>query len=66
MNAQISTEIKQKGDGSDFIKTAPSTYALNPDKKEVPKPDIKVKNVEDKQKTKDELNGSFIGRPGSQ
>ncbi len=32
MNAEIVTEIKRKGNLSDFIKTAPSTYALNPNK----------------------------------
>lgn len=32
MNAQIVMEIKRKGKLSDFIRTAPSTYALNPNK----------------------------------
>ena len=35
MNAQIVTDIKNKGDASDFIKTAPATYSINQDKKAV-------------------------------
>ncbi|NCU42482.1 MAG: hypothetical protein EOM19_07260, partial [Candidatus Moranbacteria bacterium] len=35
MNAQIVVDIKNKGEGSDFIRTAPGTFALNPNKKEI-------------------------------
>ncbi|MDO8639710.1 MAG: winged helix-turn-helix domain-containing protein, partial [bacterium] len=35
MSAQIIVDINNKGDGSDFIKTAPGTFALNPNKKEI-------------------------------
>ena len=34
MNAQIVVDIKNKGEGSDFVRTAPGTFALNPNKKE--------------------------------
>ena len=33
MNAQLITDINKKGEGSDFIKTAPSTFGINPNKK---------------------------------
>ena len=35
MNAQIITDINKKGESSDFIKTAPSTFDLNPNKKPI-------------------------------
>jgi Holliday junction resolvase-like predicted endonuclease len=35
MNAQLIVDIRKKSKASDFIKTAPSTYALNPDKKTI-------------------------------
>ncbi len=35
MNAQIIMDIKRKGKLSDFTKTPPSTYALNPDKTQI-------------------------------
>ena len=34
MNAQIVVDITNKGEGSDFMRTAPGVFALNPDKKD--------------------------------
>ena len=47
MNAQIILDIR-KGEASDFVKTAPSTYGLNKNKKEKKK----SKAVEEKEKRK--------------
>lgn len=60
MNAQIVMEIKRKGKLSDFIKTAPSTYALNPNKPEV-EPD-----PEEIQEKEEEIiiEGSYTGKAG--
>lgn len=60
MNAQIVMDIKNKGKESDFIKTAPSTYALNPDKP-------KVEEVTEEEKEEEEkiaVDGSYIGKAG--
>lgn len=63
MNAQIVVDIKNKGVGSDFIKTAPGTYALNPSKKEViitPK----MLEAEKEEEEKIVIEGGFIGKGG--
>jgi Holliday junction resolvase len=63
MNAQIAVDIKSKGKESLFIRTAPATYALNPDKKEEPKAKkVIIKEIEKKDKTT--LDGSFTGKAG--
>ncbi|MBS1666465.1 MAG: winged helix-turn-helix domain-containing protein [Bacteroidetes bacterium] len=65
MNSQIITDMKKKGNASDFIKTAPSTYTLNTEKQSLP---IK-KQVNDKQSEQDEedkikIESSFVGKAG--
>lgn len=63
MNAQIIMDIKHKKDASDFIKTAPSTYALNPDKKTLKQ----VQKIEEKEKEEEEkiaVEGGFTGKAG--
>ena len=63
MNAQIIMDIKNKKDASDFIKTAPSTYALNPNKKIVKQ----SRRIEEKEKEEEEkiaVEGGFTGKAG--
>jgi hypothetical protein len=60
MNAQIVMDIKRKRKLSDFIKTAPSTYALNPNK-----PQIEPETEEEQEKeTQLIIEGSYTGRAG--
>ncbi len=35
MGAQLAVDVKNKGQGSDFIRTAAGIFALNPNKKEI-------------------------------
>lgn len=63
MNSQIIMDIKDKKEVSDFIKTAPSTYALNPSKKE-PKQNQKIEEREKKEEEKIAVEGSFTGKAG--
>lgn len=60
MNAQIVMEIKNKGKLSDFIRTAPSTYMLNPDKPKV------VPEVEEEEPADEKLviGSGYIGKAG--
>ncbi|MFS4455885.1 HTH domain-containing protein [Maribacter sp. 2304DJ31-5] len=61
MNAQIVTEINAKGVASDFIKTAPATYSINPNKRAIKKP----KTVSKKENGQIEKIGSgFTGKAG--
>jgi hypothetical protein len=65
MNAQIITDINKKGEGSDFIKTAPSTFAINPHKKVIePKKQKKVLEQEAQEEEKINLNSSFTDKAG--
>ncbi len=61
MNAQIIVDIKNKGKLSDFIKTAPSTYTLNPNK---PIPSKKQEEKEDIEEEKIVIESSFTGKAG--
>lgn len=62
MNAQITMDIKNKGEASDFIKTAPATFSLNPDKKEeVTK---KAKENDKTQEEKIKVASGFTGKAG--
>lgn len=63
MNAQIVMDIKNKKDASDFIKTAPSTYALNPSKKE-PKQKEKIEEKEKEEEEKIAVESGFTGKAG--
>lgn len=61
MNAQIIVDIKNKGKLSDFIKTNPSTYALNPNKS-IPTPRSEVK--EEIEEEKIAVESGFTGKGG--
>ena len=63
MNAQIIMDIKNKKDASDFIKIAPSTYALNPNKKEL-KQKEKIEEEEKEEEEKIAVESGFIGKAG--
>ncbi|MBU4331724.1 winged helix-turn-helix domain-containing protein [Patescibacteria group bacterium] len=63
MNAQIVMDIKTKGEGSDFIKTAPGTFALNPNKKEI-KETPKIIEAEKEEEEKIVIAGGFTGKGG--
>jgi len=61
MNAQLITEINSRGAKSDFVKTAPATFALNPNKKAIEL----QKNTYKKKKLETEKIGSgFTGKAG--
>ncbi len=62
MNAQITMDIKNKGKASDFIKTAPATFALNPNKKE--KVTKKAKENDEQQEEKIKVASGFTGKAG--
>ncbi len=65
MNAQIITDINKKGESSDFIKTAPSTFTLNPNKKVLePKRQKKLLEEEAVEEEKINLETGFIGKAG--
>lgn len=65
MNSQIITDINKKGEGSDFIKTAPSTYSLNSHKKILePKRQKKVLEQEAVEEEKINIETGFIGKAG--
>ena len=56
MNAQIITDINSKGEYSDFIKTSPATYSINPNRKE-----IKIELTAIK---KEKVGSGFTGKAG--
>ncbi len=65
MNAQIITDIKTKGDASDFVKTAPSTFDLNRNKKIIePKKQTKVLEDEALEEEKISIETGFTGKAG--
>jgi len=63
MNAQIVVDIKTKGEGSDFVRIAPGTYALNPNKKEI-KETPRIREVEKAEEEKIVIEGGFTGKGG--
>lgn len=63
MNAQIVVDIKHKGQGSDFIRTAPGTFSLNPNKKQI-KETPKIKEAEKEEEEKIVIEGGFTGKGG--
>ncbi|MDO9579510.1 MAG: winged helix-turn-helix domain-containing protein [Bacteroidales bacterium] len=63
MAAVIYVDIKTKKEGSDFIKTAPETFALNPNKKEI-KETPKIIEAEKKEEEKIIIAGGFTGKGG--
>ena len=60
MNAQIILDIR-KGEASDFVKTAPSTYDLNKNKKEK-KLSKAVEETEKERGRKNNCSGQFHGQ----
>lgn len=65
MNAQIITDMSKKGDASDFIKTAPSTYTLNQHKKNITlQKQIKILEQEKQEDEKLNIESGFIGKGG--
>ena len=63
MNAQIVVDIKTKGEGSDFVRIAPGTYALNPNKKEI-RETPRIREVEKAEEEKIVMEGGFTGKGG--
>jgi hypothetical protein len=63
MNAQISMDIKNKGDGSDFIRIAPGVYAINQNKKEIA-PTLKIIEAEKSADEKITIESGFTGKGG--
>lgn len=63
MNANISMDIKTKGDASDFIRVAPSIYKLNINKGEIKNPE-KVLEKEKIIEKKLDVESSFTGKGG--
>jgi Holliday junction resolvase len=63
MNAQITVDIKNKSNGSDFIKTAPGTFELNPNKKEI-KQTPKIIEAEKVEEEKISIESGATGKAG--
>jgi hypothetical protein len=62
MNSQIIMDIKRKGNTSDFIKVAPSTYAINPNKPQEKESKETEEEVQEEEKIA--VDGSYIGKAG--
>lgn len=63
MNAQLITDVNIKGAASDFIKTGPSTFKLNPKKSEI-KESEKAIEIEKEEDEKIVVGSSFTGKAG--
>lgn len=63
MSSQLIIDIRNKGEGSDFIKTAPGTFAINPSKKEV-KQTPKIIEAEKNAEEKLVVESGFTGKGG--
>mgnify|MGYP001617191606 CR=1 FL=1 len=63
MGAQLIMDVKNKAEGSDFIKTAPGTFDLNPSKKLI-KETPKIIEAEKEEEEKIIVEGSYIGKGG--
>jgi hypothetical protein len=66
MNALIITDIKNKGNASDFVKTDASTYALNKKKESIadPKKEEAIQVIEKAEDDKQKIESSFTGVAG--
>lgn len=65
MSTQIIIDIRNKGAKSDFIKTAPSTYALNPEREDSQR--IEEQEIEAKEEVEEErikIEGGYTGKGG--
>lgn len=63
MGAQIIMDIKNKGEGSDFVKTAPATFAVNLGKKEI-KQTPKIIEAEKEEEQKIIVESGYTGKGG--
>ncbi|HBU11046.1 MAG: hypothetical protein US57_C0001G0036 [Candidatus Moranbacteria bacterium GW2011_GWC2_37_73] len=63
MNSQIIIDIRNKGKKSDFIKTAPSTYVLNPERSEN-KFEQKIEEDEETEDEKIKIESGYTGKAG--
>lgn len=64
MNSQIITDIKHRGANADFIKTAPSTYTLNPNRKEEQVKVIEEEIRETEEEEKIKVESGYVGKGG--
>lgn len=65
MSTQIILDMRKKGKSSDFIKTGPSTYALNKNKEPLPEKKRIREMVEEKEEEeKIKIETGFIGKAG--
>ena len=63
MASQIILDMRHKKDGSDFVRTAPNTYALNQNKKDV-KQTEKIIEIEKEAEEKIRVEGGYTGKGG--
>jgi len=63
MHAQIVMDIKNKGEGSDFIRTAPGTFSLNINKKQI-RETPKIIEAEKDEEERMVIEGGFTGKGG--
>ena len=61
MNSQIITEINARGEKATFIKTAPATYDLNPNREALTEPKPKKPSLT---QSKEKVSGGFTGKAG--
>lgn len=64
MNAQLAVDIKAKGEKSDFVRTEPGVFSLNPGKKESAGKIKKEWEKEEIQEEKIKIDSSYIGKGG--
>jgi hypothetical protein len=65
MNTQIILDMRKKGKASDFIKTGPSTYAINQKKEALPeKKRLKEIEAEKEEEEKIKIETGFVGKAG--
>lgn len=62
MNSLLTMDIKNKGKASDFIKTKPATFTLNPSKKTLPSK--KAIEKDQKEEEKIQVESGFTGKAG--
>lgn len=62
MNAQLSMDIKNKADASDFVKTASSTFALNENKKVADNESFREEDTIQEEKL--QIESGFTGKAG--
>jgi len=63
MGAQLAVDVKNKGQGSDFVRTTAGTFALNLNKKEI-KQTPKIIEAEKDEEEKIVIEGGFTGKGG--